>query len=150
MAKFKVSGLLELQKEIAKISEMDNGALAKQMLREGSKNVADTWRQETEKRHKLKGYMLRGIKSTNPKKNRIGRYTVTYPMGEEYRVRRGNATIVRDAEKAFYLHYGYINPRNGKFYHGDRWVEVVDKTAEPLVDKTMQAIWDKWLKDNQK
>ena len=34
MAKFKVSGLLELQKEIAKISEMDNGALAKQMLRE--------------------------------------------------------------------------------------------------------------------
>ena len=151
MAKFVVSGLIELQKEIAKISELDNGALAKQMLREGSKDVANVWHEEAQRRHnKHTGNMNRSIGSSNPKKNKIGRYTVTYPMGTEARIRHGVEIKMRDAEKAFYQHYGYINPWNGLFYSGDRWVEIVDMRSEPLVDKTMQQIFDKWLRNNQK
>lgn len=151
MAKFVVSGLLELQKEIAKISELDNGALAKEMLCEGSKDVANVWHEEAQRRHnKHTGNMNRSIDSSKPKKNKIGRYTVTYPMGTENRIRHGVEIKMRDAEKAFYQHYGYVNPWNGYFYSGDRWVEIVDMRSEPLVDKKMQSVFDKWLQKNQK
>jgi hypothetical protein len=124
MAQLKISGLVELQKEIAEIAEMDKGEIANKMLKAGSKDVANTWYQEFEKRHdRHTGHLKRSIKSSRIKKNKIGRFTVTYPMGEEIRVRHGEPVKVRDAEKAF-----------------------IDIRAEKLANQTMQTIWDDYLK----
>lgn len=147
MAQLKISGLVELQKEIAEIAEMDKGEIANKMLKAGSKDVANTWHQEFEKRHdRHTGHLKRSIKSSRIKKNKIGRFTVTYPMGEEIRVRHGEPVKVRDAEKAFYQHYGWTNNLTGRFVPGDRIVDIIDIRAEKLANQTMQTIWDDYLK----
>lgn len=150
MAQFKIHGLVELQKQIAQISEMDKGELAKKMLKAGSKDVEKVWYDESVARHKLTGAMADAIKTSRVKKNAYGRYTVTYPMDFEERTRRGTKVKVRHAEKAFYQHYGWTNNRTGKFIPGDRFVDIIDKKAEPLAEKTMQTIWDEYLKNTTK
>lgn len=150
MAQFRITGLAELQKEIAKIAELDGGQLAKEMLKEGSKDVKKKWEDEVEVLHKRTGKMLENVKTSRVKKNKYGYYTVTYPMNTEIRVRRGQTIEFRHAEKAFYQHYGWTNNRNGKFYQGDRFVELVDIKAEAEATRTMQRIWDNYLKKTSK
>ena len=152
MATFKIYGLVELQSEIARIAEMDNGKLAKQMLKAGSKEVINEWKKVAEERHnKHTGHMKRETNTTNPKKNKYGRFTLTYPMGKEARVRHGVVIQMRDAAKAFYQHYGYRNPwLGGRFVPGDRWVDIVEMRAAPKAEKAMQAVWDDYLKKTSK
>ncbi len=147
MAQFKISGMVELQKEIAAIAELDKGEIAKKMLKAGSKDVADSWYQKFEAWHdKHTGHLKRSIKTSRIKTNKLGRFTLTYPMGEEERIRRGKPVKVRDAEKAFYQHYGWTNNLTGKFVPGDRIVDLIDIRAEKLATKTMQSVWDEYLK----
>lgn len=169
MASLKVTGLVELQKQIAEISELDKGEIAKKMLKEGSKDVAKVWYDETKRRHgrrprsilkngksstvmKYTGQTTTSIDTSRVRKNKIGRYTVTYPMGYEVpdRIRKRKVYRIRNAEKAFYQHYGYTNPMTGQFVNGDRFVDIIDLKAQPIAEKTMQTIWDKYLKDKQK
>ena len=150
MAQFRISGLLELQKEIAKIAELDGGQLAKEMLKEGSKDVKQKWEDEVKVLHKLTGRMLENVQTSRVKKNKYGHYTVTYPMNSETRIRHGQPVEFRHAEKAFYQHYGWTNNRNGKFYQGDRFVELVDIKAEAEATRTMQKIWDDYLRKTSK
>lgn len=150
MAMFKISGLAELQKEIAEIAELENGKIAEEMLKAGSKQVADTWTKVSTQRHVLTGNMVRGIKSSRVRKNAKGRFTVTYPYGEEERIRRGKVVKVRNAEKAFYQHYGYYNVLAKRYIPGDRFVDDIDRIADPLANKTMQEIWDNYLKKKGK
>ncbi len=150
MAQFKISGLAQLQKEIAAIAELNGGEIIKTMLKEGSKEVKAKWEEETQVRHVYTGEMLDNIKTSRVKKNKYGSFTVTYPMGSEHRIRKGKDVTVRNAEKAFYQHYGYFNVLTGKFHRGDRWVEIVDIKAEPAAERVMQNIWDKYLQEKQK
>lgn len=149
MAQFKIHGLTELQRQIAEISELDKGEIAKKMLKEGSKDVEKVWYDESVARHKLTGAMADAIKTSRVRKNAYGRYTVTHPMDYEERTRHGETVKVRHAEKAFYQHYGWTNNQTGNFIPGDRFVDIIDRRAEPLAEKTMQTIWDKYLKDKQ-
>lgn len=146
MAQLRISGLAELQKEIAKIAELDGGQLAKEMLKEGSKDVKKKWEEEVRVLHRQTGRMLENVKSSRVKKNKYGHFTVTYPMESETRIRRGQMIEFRHAEKAFYMHYGWTNNRNGKFYQGDRFVELIDIKAEAEATRTMQKIWDDYLR----
>lgn len=150
MAQFKISGLAQLQKEIAAIAELNGGQIITQMLKEGTKEVKTKWEEETRLRHVDTGEMLKNIKSSRVKTNKYGKFTVTYPMGSERRIRRGKEVEVRHAEKAFYQHYGYFNVLTGKFHRGDRWVEIVEIKAEPAAERVMQTIWDKYLQEKQK
>lgn len=150
MAQFKISGLAQLQKEIAAIAELNGGQIITQMLKEGTKEVKTKWEEETKLRHVDTGEMLKNIKSSRVKTNKYGKFTVTYPMGSEHRIRRGKDVEVRHAEKAFYQHYGYFNVLTGKFHRGDRWVEIVEIKAEPAAERVMQTIWDKYLQEKQK
>lgn len=150
MAQFKISGLAQLQKEIAAIAELNGGQIITQMLKEGTKEVKTKWEEETKLRHVDTGEMLKNIKSSRVKTNKYGKFTVTYPMGSERRIRRGKEVEVRHAEKAFYQHYGYFNVLTGKFHRGDRWVEIVEIKAEPAAERVMQTIWDKYLQEKQK
>lgn len=153
MANLKIHGLTELMKEIQAISELDNGELAKKMLKAGSEEVEKKWREKSDSMHgRHTGRMKAAIKSTRIKKNKYGRFVITYPMEPEYeiRIRRGKEVKVRHAEKAFYQHYGWTNNLTGKFVAGDRWVDIIDMQAEPIVNKKMQSIFDEWLKKQQK
>lgn len=153
MANLKIHGLTELMKEIQAISELDTGELAKKMLKAGSEEVEKKWREKSESMHgRHTGRMKAAIKSTRIKKNKYGRFVITYPMQPEYeiRIRRGKEVKVRHAEKAFYQHYGWTNNLTGMFVAGDRWVDIIDMQAEPIVDKKMQSIFDEWLKKQQK
>lgn len=152
MASLKFSGLAELQKAIAEISELDKGEIAKKMLKEGTKEVEKMWAQDSIKLHKLTGQMAYSINSSRVRKNKIGYYTVTYPMDYEKpdRIRRGKVYRIRNAEKAFYQHYGYTNNLTGRFVQGDRFVDKIELKSEPLAEKAMQTVWDKYLKDKLK
>lgn len=151
MAQFKIDGLVQLQEQLAKISELDNGREAKKMLEEGSKEVKKTWQKVAAQRHnKHTGLMKAETESSKPKKNKYGRFTVTYPRNAEERIRHGVKVSVRNAEKAFYQHYGYWNPWLKAHVPGDRWVDIVEVQAEPLADKAMQAEWDRFLKETNK
>lgn len=146
----KIHGMAQLRQELADIAELHGGQIANKMLKEGTKDVTATWRQISFERHVLTGNMYRAIESSNPKKNKYGRYTVTYPRDYEERTRKGKLVKVRNAEKAFYNHYGFYNVLFGKFIQGDKFVDDIDKIAEEKSDKTMQKVLDDFIKTVQK
>lgn len=151
MAQLKIHGLTELINEISAISELDNGEIVKKMLKAGSQDVEKMWVKKSEEMHnRHTGNMRRAVKSTRVKKNSYGRFVITYPMDYEVRIRRGKEVKMRHAEKAFYQHYGWTNNLTGRFVAGDRWVDIIDMQAEPVANKTMQSIWDEYLKEKQK
>ena len=65
------------------------------------------------------------------------------------RIRHGQAVKFRNAEKAFFNHYGFFNKLTGKYVQGDRWVTKVEKAAEPKAEKEMQKVWDEYLKSKK-
>jgi hypothetical protein len=173
MAKLTVSGLDEVIKQIDHISTLDNGRLAKTMLKEGSVPIAEEWQKVAETNHsrhynlqgklvQSTGQMKRSVATKKVKKNKYGYFTVTYPQGiEEYeyinrngvkvpRIRHGQVVKFRNAEKAFFNHFGFFNKLTGKFVQGDRWVDKVEMTAGPKAEKEMQRVWDEYLKTQNK
>lgn len=169
MAKLQVTGLKEVIKQIEQISTLDNGKLAKTMLTKGSVPVAEEWKKVAQTNHSkhynLKGQLVnstgqmrQSVETKKVKKNKYGYFTVTYPQGfEEYeyinkngvkvpRIRHGQEVRFRNAEKAFFNHYGFFNKLTGKYVQGDRWVTKVEKAAEPKAEAEMQKIWDEYLK----
>lgn len=146
----KIHGMAQLRQELADIAELHGGEIGKKMLKEGTKVVADTWRRISFERHILTGNMYKAVESSNPKKNQYGRYTVTYPRDYEERTRKGKLVKVRNAEKAFYNHYGFYNVLFEKYIQGDHWVDDVDNIAEPKSDEKMQKVLDDFIKTVQK
>lgn len=147
MASFKIHGLVELEKQIAELADLDKGEIAKKMLKAGGQEVEKVWKAKSEEMHnRHTGNMKRAIKATRIKKNQYGRFTVIYPQDYEVRIRRGKEVKVRHAEKAFYQHYGWTNNLTGRFVAGDRWVDIIDIQADPVANKAMQKIWDEHLK----
>ena len=67
MAKLTVSGLDEVIKQIDHISTLDNGRLAKTMLKEGSVPIAEEWQKVAETNHS-RHYNLQGKQLANPQK----------------------------------------------------------------------------------
>lgn len=172
MAKLTVSGLGDVIKQLEQISTLDGGKLAKTMLKQGSVPVAEEWKKVAQMSHsthynlqgrlvKSTGQMMRSVETKKVKKNKYGYFTVTYPQGlEEYeyinksgakvpRIRHGKVVKFRNAEKAFFNHYGFFNKLTGKYVQGDRWVTKVEKAAEPKAEAEMQRVWDEYLKSKK-
>ena len=172
MAKLTVTGLGDVIKQLEQISTLDGGKLAKSMLKQGSVPVAEEWKKVAQMSHSKHynlqgrlvnstGQMMRSVETKKVKKNKYGSFTVTYPQGlEEYeyinkngvkvpRIRHGQAVKFRNAEKAFFNHYGFFNKLTGKYVQGDRWVTKVEKAAEPKAEKEMQKVWDEYLKSKK-
>lgn len=146
----KIHGMTQLRQQLADVADLHGGEIAKKMLKEGTKDVLETWRDITFRTHVLTGDMYRAIESSNPKKNQYGRYTVTYPRNYVERTRRGKLVKVRNAEKAFYNHYGFYNVLVGKYIRGSRFVDRIDNIAEEKSDKTMQKVLDDFIKKTVK
>lgn len=133
MARFDVSGLEETIREMQRLGQ-ESGDAAKAMLQAGAEKVKAAWRWATES-HGLvdTGDMLESIGfARNPKQIGDMMSIDIYPQGKD---RKG----VRNAEKAFILHYGTskIAPT--------RFVDDADKRSEAEVIPAMEEIWDKYV-----
>lgn len=135
MAQFSTDGIDSIAEEMAWMGEAA-GETADEMLLAGAEEVKRAW-QETAERHGYRetGDMIESIRADKAPKsdaNDVRRISV-YPRGED---RKG----VRNAEKAFLLHYGTSK------IHGSHWVDEADQDAAPMVQDVFEKIWDRHLK----
>ena len=135
MAQFSTDGIDSIAEEMAWMGEAA-GEIADEMLLAGAEEVKRAW-QETAERHGYRetGDMIESIRADKAPKsdaNDVRRISV-YPRGED---RKG----VRNAEKAFLLHYGTSK------IHGSHWVDEADQDAGHMVQDVFEKIWDRHLK----
>ena len=131
MAKMDTSGLDELIREMQRLGQ-DEGPVVDEMLDTAAGIIREQWR-ETAKRH---GHVDTGAMVDSVdfpvKGNARALYRDIYPQGVD-------AKGVRNAEKAFILHYGKHN------LPGTYWVDEAEDKAGPEAIEACQEIWDRFL-----
>ena len=135
MARFDVSGLDETIEDMKRLGQM-TGQTADAMLMAGAEEVRKAWRQSAEEhRHRDTGDMIASIGfARKPKEIGSIRSIDIYPQGKDKR-------NIRNAEKAFILHYGTTKIR------GSRWVDDADKIYEQTVVPAMIRVWEQFLQN---
>lgn len=135
MARFDVSGLDETIEDMKRLGQM-TGQTADAMLMAGAEEVRKAWRQSAEEhRHRDTGDMIASIGfARKPKEIGSIRSIDIYPQGKDKR-------NIRNAEKAFILHYGTTKIR------GSRWVDDADKISEQTVVPAMIRVWEQFLQN---
>lgn len=162
MAQFSTDGIDSIAEEMAWMGEAA-GETADEMLLAGAEEVKRAWK-ETAERHGYRetGDMIESIRADKAPKsdaNDVRRINV-YPRGKD---RKG----VRNAEKAFLLHYGTSNSAKAKkrravrwkargktnatgelskLRMGTHWVDEAERDAAPMVQDVFEKIWDRHLK----
>lgn len=140
---FKVEGIEDLERIIEKTGQLNNDELINSMLKAGSEIVRQEWVKEIRSLDLIETHnMINNVGSSKPKKNKFGRLTFIYPQGEEIR-KKGS---VRNAAKAFYQHYGYMNVRTGRRVPGKFFVRTIEKRAENLAVAEMTRIFENYMK----
>lgn len=133
MARFDMSGLDGIIRDMQAMGQ-DTGPVADAMLLTGAEQVAEAWRRSAEE-HELRdtGDMIASIGYPR-KPSGVGsaKSIDIYPQGVD---RKG----VRNAEKAFILHYGTSKRP------GTRWVDDADAYCEGTVVPAMEQIWNEFI-----
>ena len=114
--------------------ELTTSELADEMLIAGAEEVREVWKKSAEKHeHKDTGDMIASINYSRQVR-KIGdiKEVDIYPQGKD---RKG----VRNAEKAFILHYGTSR------ISASHWVDDADEMAGPMVEERLINIFDDWL-----
>lgn len=139
MAKFSVNGIDELAADLRRLGQLDNDELVADMLDAGAEVVADEWihgiLEATKPDGRSTGDMARSVAPTKGIK-KIGDVSAKeiYPQGKD---RKG----VRNAEKAFILHYGKSNANQPP----TRFVDAVEESAEDKAVSTMENVFNNYL-----
>ena len=133
MARFDTSGLNELINDMRRLGQ-ESGPVADEMLMAGAEAVAQAWKRSAEEHgHRDTGAMIASIGYADAPSDIGGIKSIDiYPQGVD-------GKGVRNAEKAFILHYGTSR------IPGSHWVDAADTYSGQTVPEAMQAIWDKWL-----
>lgn len=106
MARFTADFPDSFEKQLAALERAGKDAAIKKMLVAGSEPIEKEMKQQCQN-HKQSRRMVESIKTTSPKKNEKGYFTVTRPTGKETRQgKNGRTHTVRNMEKLAYLHYG--------------------------------------------
>ena len=133
MARFDTSGLDDLIRDMTRRGE-SSGPMAEAMVAAATVEIKAAWRESAEA-HKLRktGDMIDAIGVPGPVM-KIGDAFAQdiYPQGKD---RKG----VRNAEKAFILHYG----KHG--YEPTYWVDDADAASAPKVQARLEAMWADYL-----
>lgn len=133
MARFDTSGLDDLIRDMRRRGE-ESGPMAEAMVAAAAIEIKAAWRESAEA-HKLRdtGDMIDAIGTPGPVM-KIGDAFAQdiYPQGKD---RKG----VRNAEKAFILHYG----KHG--YEPTYWVDDADAASAPKVQARLEAMWADYL-----
>jgi len=130
MARFDTSGLDALVAEMEQAGELA-GAIADEMLIAGAEAVKQAWQQAAEQHgHRDTGAMIASIGyPRGPQTVGDVKSIDIYPQGVD-----GHG--VRNAEKAFILHYGTSKRP------GSHWVDTADAICDGTVIPAMAAVWE--------
>lgn len=131
MARMDTTGLDDLINEMQRLGQ-DEGPVVDEMLDAAAGIIREHWK-ETAKDHGHvdTGAMVESVDFTVKGKSRA-LYRDIYPQGKD-------AKGVRNAEKAFILHYGKHN------MPGSYWVDEAEMKAGPEAIEACQDIWDRFL-----
>lgn len=133
MARFDMSGLDPIIDQMRTLGQ-DTGPVANAMIMAGAEQVKIAWKRSAEEHHlRDTGDMIESIGyPREPKKIGDALTIDIYPQGKD---RKG----VRNAEKAFILHYGTSRRP------ATRWVDDADAYCETTVVPAMARIWDEFM-----
>ena len=134
MARFKAEGLNNVIDQMKQLGEL-SGEASEKMLIAGAEEVKKAWKKSA-KEHGLKdtGDMIESIDFPKKAKKVSDVKSIDiYPQGKD---RHG----VRNAEKAFILHYGKSN------FEGTNWVDRADDLSADPVQTVMTEIWETELR----
>jgi hypothetical protein len=131
MASMDTSGLDELVNQMRRLGQ-DVGPVADEMLNTAAGIIRDQWKATAQRYgHVDTGAMVDSV-DFPVKGNARAMYRDIYPQGTD-------AKGVRNAEKAFILHYGKHN------MPGTYWVDDAEDKAGPEAIAACQEIWDRFL-----
>ena len=137
MAKFAVNGIDELAAELMEMGQLDNGELVSEMLEAGAEVVADEWKKGIRSAVKANGRSTGDMeRSVAPAK---GIKTVNGVSAKEIYPQGKDSKGVRNAEKAFVLHYG----KSGQV--ATRFVDAVEEAAEDKAVEVMEDVFNNYL-----
>lgn len=129
MATLSFSGMDNLINDLEKLERSEMDAIATKMLDEGAEECVKAWDKGIRQAgHVDTGDMLRSVKATGKKNHRE-----IYPRGRD---RHG----IRNAEKAFILHYGTST------ILGDRFVDEINESSEYPAIKAMEDVFNNEMK----
>lgn len=136
MADFSVSGIDELAAELKKLGQLDNDTLVEEMLEAGAEVVVDEWKKGIKSAVKTKrstGELEASVTTVKgiQKVNDVSAKTI-YPAGKD-------SKGVRNAEKAFILHYGKSGQTATLF------VDDVENKAEDKAADAMEKVFNNFL-----
>jgi hypothetical protein len=154
MARFDTAGLEDVLREMEHYGEMV-GPVADEMLIAGAEAVKKAWQEEATKRQfSDSGDMIKSIGFPRKAVSAGDIQTIDiYPQGVD---KKG----VRNAEKAFILHYGTQGSGSknaqrkrrkrdkvkGPGIPATHWVDDADRASEATVQAAFERIWDNYLK----
>lgn len=133
MARFDTSGIEEIILNMERLGQ-NVGPVAEEMCMAAVEAIRDAWRQSAEMHgHRDTGDMIASI-GFGERPIRAGSivYNDVYPMGRDHKG-------VRNAEKAFILHYGTSRKP------GSYWVDDADEMSAGPVEARIREIWDRFL-----
>jgi len=132
MARFECQGLDNLVDQMRRMGQ-DSGPVAVEMVEAVSEMIRDEWRESaTAHGHVDTGAMVESVGYGVPVNAGNLIYNDIYPQGTD-------GKGVRNATKAFVLHYGKHN------MPGSYWVDEAETHAGPRALSICQAIWDSFL-----
>lgn len=133
MAGFDMSGLDDLVNQMTRMGQR-TGKVAEAMVQAAGAEIRDSWRRTAEKKKFRKtGAMIEAIGMPEGVQTLGGSSFVDiYPQGKD---KKG----VRNAEKAFILHYGT------KRIKPSYWTDDADDAAEPVVGEKLENMWGEFL-----
>lgn len=147
MALMRCEGLDSLIKKLDSLSTLEKGQIEETMLLAGSQDVKRAWIHQIEVRGLERSRLMKKqITSSKPKTNIYGMFTTIYPQGWEYDEKTGKKRV-RNAEKAFYLHYGFYNHQTNEIYkEAVGWINDVENEAFRTATATMNKIFENYIK----
>lgn len=133
MARFDTTGIDDIISQMQRMGQ-DVGPAAEEMCMAAVEEIRDAWKNSAEQ-HGLRdtGAMIESI-GFGPAPIRAGAilYNDVHPMGTD-------AKGVRNAEKAFILHYGTSK------YPGTHWIDDADTASAAPVQSRIEEIWNRFL-----
>lgn len=145
MASFETSGLDDLISDMERRGET-SGPMASAMVDAAVEIIRQAWVDAaTAHGHIDTGTMIRSIGYPEPVHNLGGiLYRDVYPQGTHRRTSKGGKNrSVRNAEKAFILHYGSSS------IPASYWVDDADEAAGPLIQEKLEAMWAAYLETGE-
>lgn len=135
MARFSTDGLDSIIDDLKAIGEL-SGEMADEMLLAGAEEVKQAWRRAAKMHgHFDTGDMFNSINySSKPKLVSDIKMIDIYPQGTDRKK-------VRNAEKAFILHYGTSKRP------GSHWIDTADDLSAEPVEKAMREIYEQKMKE---